>query len=37
MVTDELAADGVTAFFFTLGAPRLEGTVQAIINPVAIR
>ena len=37
MVTAELAADGVTEFFFTLGTPRLEGTVQAIINPVAIR
>ena len=37
IVTDELAADGVTAFFFSLGVPRLEGTVQAIINPVAIR
>lgn len=37
MVTDELAADGVTEFFFTLGAPRLEGAVQAIVNPVAIR
>lgn len=37
MVTDELAADGVTEFFFTLGVPKLEGTVQAIINPVAIR
>ncbi len=37
MVTAELAADGVTEFFFTLGAPRLEGTVQGIINPVAIR
>jgi kynurenine formamidase len=37
MVTTELAADGVTEFFFTLGAPRLEGAVQAIINPVAIR
>ncbi len=37
MVTHELAADGVSEFFFTLGAPRLEGTVQAIINPVAIR
>ena len=37
MVTDELAGDGVTEFFFTLGAPRLEGAVQAIINPVAIR
>lgn len=37
MVTDELAADGVTEFFFSLGVPRLEGTVQAIINPVGIR
>lgn len=37
MVTHELAEDGVSEFFFTLGAPRLEGSVQAIINPVAIR
>ena len=37
MVTDELAKDGVTEFFFSLGVPKLEGTVQAIINPVAIR
>lgn len=37
MVTSELAEDGVSEFFFTLGAPRLEGSVQAIINPVAIR
>lgn len=37
MVTDDLAADGATEFFFTLGTPRMEGTVQAIINPVAIR
>jgi len=37
MVTTELAADGAAEFFFTLGAPRLEGAVQAIINPVAIR
>lgn len=37
MVTDELAADGIVEFFFTLGVPKLEGTVQAIINPVAIR
>ena len=37
MVTDELAADGDGEFFFTLGIPRLEGTVQAIINPIAIR
>lgn len=37
MVTDELAKDGVTEFFFTLGIPRMEGTVQAIINPIAIK
>lgn len=37
MVTDELAADGVTEFFFSLGIPKLEGTVQAIINPIAIK
>lgn len=37
MVTHVLAEDGVSEFFFTLGAPRLEGSVQAIINPVAIR
>ncbi|MGB3624965.1 MAG: cyclase family protein [Henriciella sp.] len=37
MVTNELASDGVTEFFFSLGIPRLNGTVQAIINPVAIR
>ncbi len=37
MVTTDMAADGVTEFFFSLGVPKLEGTVQAIINPVAIR
>lgn len=37
MVTAPLAEDGVTEFFFALGVPRLEGTVQAIINPVTIR
>ena len=37
MVTEDLAADGEGAFFFTLGVPKLEGTVQAIINPIAIR
>ena len=37
MVTNDLAADGVMEFFFSLGVPRLNGTVQAIINPVAIR
>ena len=37
MVTHELAADNVTEFFFSLGIPRLKGSVQSIINPVAIR
>ena len=37
MDTAELASDGDGAFFFVLGAPRLEGTVQAIVNPVALR
>lgn len=37
MDTTALAADGEGAFFFSLGVPRLEGTVQAIINPIAIR
>lgn len=37
MDTAALAEDGDGAFFFVLGAPRLEGTVQAIINPVALR
>ncbi|HSG34497.1 MAG TPA: cyclase family protein [Sphingomonadaceae bacterium] len=35
--TRELAADEVTEFLFVLGAPRFEGSVQAVINPVAIR
>lgn len=37
MATDALAKDGEGAFFFALGVPKLEGTVQAIINPIAIR
>ena len=37
MVTHELAADGVSEFMFSLGVPKLEGAVQAIINPLAIR
>ncbi|MEL6567894.1 MAG: cyclase family protein [Pseudomonadota bacterium] len=37
MATAELAEDGAGEFFFVLGIPRLEGTVQAIINPVAMR
>jgi len=35
--TAELVADNAREFFFVLGTPRLEGSVQAIINPVAIR
>jgi kynurenine formamidase len=35
--TRELIADGVQEFMFVLGQPRYEGSVQAIINPVAIR
>jgi kynurenine formamidase len=37
MVTHDLVADGVTEFMFTLGVPKLKGSVQAIINPLAIR
>ncbi len=37
MNTGPLAADGATEFLFVLGQPRIEGAVQAIINPVAIR
>ena len=35
--TRELIADGVQGFMFVLGQPRYQGSVQAIINPVAIR
>ena len=35
--TDELAADGVHEFMFVLGVPRLVGSVQAVVTPVAIR
>ena len=37
MVTQELIDDGVSEFMFVLGVPKLEGSVQAIINPLAIR
>ena len=37
MVTHLLADDGVHEFMFVLGVPKLEGAVQAIINPLAIR
>lgn len=35
--TAALAADGASEFLFVLGQPRIKGTVQAIVNPVAIR
>ncbi len=37
MNTGPLAADGVHEFFFVLGQPRFAGSVQAVINPVAIK
>ncbi len=37
MDTRALAADNATAFLFVLGQPRFEGSVQTVINPVAIR
>ncbi|MFM9865482.1 MAG: cyclase family protein [Micropepsaceae bacterium] len=37
MNTAALAADGATEFLFVLGQPRLQGSVQAVINPIAIR
>lgn len=35
--TTELAKDEASEFLFVLGAPRIQGTVQMVINPVAIR
>jgi kynurenine formamidase len=35
--TDELAADQAYEFLFVMAAPRIEGSVQAIVHPVAIR
>ncbi len=37
MDTTELVKDEAWEFFFTLGASRITGAVQSIINPVAIR
>jgi kynurenine formamidase len=37
IVTAELAADQAYEFMFVLGQPRFAGSVQAIINPIAIR
>ena len=34
---DSKIMDGATEFFFTLGVTKLEGTVQGMINPVAVR
>ena len=36
MNTGRLAEEGVTEFMFVLGQPRVRGTVQMIINPVAM-
>ena len=36
MNTDRLAAEGVKEFMFVLGQARIRGTVQMIINPVAM-
>jgi kynurenine formamidase len=35
--TRELVKDGVKEFLFVLGQPRFVGTVQVVVNPVAIR
>ena len=37
MHTADLARDQVSEFLFVLGQPRFVGTVQVVINPVAIR
>ncbi|MEM6341533.1 MAG: cyclase family protein [Pseudomonadota bacterium] len=36
MDTGPLVRDGVTEFMFVLGQPRIRGTVQAMINPIAL-
>jgi kynurenine formamidase len=35
--TADLAKDGASEFLFVLGQPRFQGTVQAVVNPVAVR
>ena len=35
--TRALIADGVKEFMFVLGQPRFVGTVQVVVNPIAIR
>jgi len=34
--TEELVQNGVSEFLFVLAAPRFDGTVQVVVNPVAI-
>jgi hypothetical protein len=36
MNTGPLAAQGVTEFMFVLGQARIRGTVQMVMNPVAL-
>ena len=36
MNTGPLVAEGVQEFMFVLGQPLIKGTVQAMINPVAL-
>ena len=35
--TEEMVKDQAWEFLFTLGAARVTGAVQAIVNPVAIK
>jgi kynurenine formamidase len=37
IVTADLVKDGVKEFLFVLAQPRFVGTVQVVVNPVAIR
>jgi kynurenine formamidase len=37
MDTSALARDGAYEFLFVLGQPKFQGSVQAVINPIAIR
>mgnify|MGYP001374044662 FL=1 len=36
MNTGELVRENVDEFMFVLGQPKIKGTVQMIINPVAL-
>ena len=37
MESEEMVKDQAWEFLFTLGPARITGSVQAIINPIAIR